>query len=57
MITIVDYGMGNIGSVYNMLRKLRTKVRISSDKNEIETSDKLILPGVGHFDKGMHNLN
>lgn len=57
MITIVDYGMGNVGSVYNMLRKLRTKVRISSDKNEIETSDKLILPGVGHFDKGMHNLN
>lgn len=57
MITIVDYGMGNVGSVFNMLRKLRAKVQISSDKNEIEKSDKLILPGVGHFDRGMDSLN
>ncbi|MEI2635674.1 MAG: imidazole glycerol phosphate synthase subunit HisH [Methylotenera sp.] len=57
MITIVDYGMGNVGSVFNMLRKLRAKVQISSDKNEIAKSDKLILPGVGHFDRGMNSLN
>lgn len=57
MITIVDYGMGNVGSVFNMLRKLRAKVQISSDKNEIAKSDKLILPGVGHFDRGMDSLN
>jgi imidazole glycerol-phosphate synthase subunit HisH len=57
MITIVDYGMGNVGSVFNMLRKLRAKVQISNDKSEIENSDKLILPGVGHFDRGMDSLN
>lgn len=57
MITIVDYGMGNVGSVFNMLRKLRAKVQISNDKSEIANSDKLILPGVGHFDRGMDNLN
>lgn len=57
MITIVDYGMGNVGSVFNMLRKLRAKVQISSDKDEIARSDKLILPGVGHFDRGMNSLN
>jgi imidazole glycerol-phosphate synthase subunit HisH len=57
MITIVDYGMGNIGSVFNMLRKLKAKVQISSDKNEIANSDKLILPGVGHFNHGMNSLN
>lgn len=57
MITIVDYGMGNVGSVFNMLRKLRAKVQISNDKNEIAKSDKLILPGVGHFDRGMDSLN
>ncbi|HPV44389.1 MAG TPA: imidazole glycerol phosphate synthase subunit HisH [Methylotenera sp.] len=57
MITIVDYGMGNVGSVFNMLRKLRVKVQISSDMNEIAKSDKLILPGVGHFDRGMDSLN
>jgi imidazole glycerol-phosphate synthase subunit HisH len=56
MITIVDYGMGNVGSVYNMLRKLRAKVQISNDANEIAKSDKLILPGVGHFDRGIDNL-
>jgi len=57
MITIVDYGMGNVGSVFNMLRKLRAKVQISNDKNEIAKSDKLVLPGVGHFDRGMDSLN
>lgn len=57
MITIIDYGMGNVGSVFNMLRKLRAKVQISNDKNEIAKSDKLILPGVGHFDRGIDNLN
>jgi glutamine amidotransferase len=57
MITIVDYGMGNVGSVFNMLRKLRAKVQITSDKNEIAKSDKLILPGVGNFDRGMDSLN
>ena len=57
MITIVDYGMGNVGSVFNMLRKLRAKVQISSDKDEIAKSDKFILPGVGHFDRGMDSLN
>lgn len=57
MITIVDYGMGNVGSVFNMLRKLRAKVQISSDKNQIAKSDKLILPGVGNFDRGMDSLN
>lgn len=57
MITIVDYGMGNVGSVFNMLRKLRAKVKISSNNDEIAKSDKLILPGVGSFDRGINSLN
>lgn len=56
MIAIVDYGMGNVGSVFNMLRKLRVKVQITHQPDEIRTADKLILPGVGHFDRGMANL-
>lgn len=56
MIAIIDYGMGNVGSVFNMLRKLRTKVIITSSPQEIKSADKLILPGVGHFDRGMTNL-
>lgn len=56
MISIVDYGMGNVGSVFNMLRKLGAKVQITDKPEEIKDSDKLILPGVGHFDRGMSNL-
>ena len=56
MIAIVNYGMGNVGSVFNMLRKLRIKVQITQEPEEIRAADKLILPGVGHFDRGMTNL-
>ncbi len=57
MIAIVDNSLGNIGSIYNMLKKLGIKSKITSDKDEIATADKLILPGVGAFDKGIANLH
>ena len=57
MIVIIDYGVGNVGSVLNMLRKVGARARISADKAEIEAADKLILPGVGHFGRGMGKLN
>lgn len=56
MIVIIDYGIGNLGSLLNMLKKLNIKSIISSDANEIGSADKLILPGVGSFDHGIHNL-
>jgi imidazole glycerol-phosphate synthase subunit HisH len=57
MIVIVDYKMGNIGSVLNMLKKIGADAVISSDPREIEKADKLILPGVGAFDTGMKHLH
>jgi imidazole glycerol-phosphate synthase subunit HisH len=57
MIVIVDYGMGNLGSVQNMLKKIGFKSQISSDKEVIRLATKLILPGVGSFDNGMNQLN
>jgi glutamine amidotransferase len=57
MIVIIDYGVGNVGSVLNMLRKVGARARISADKADIEAADKLILPGVGHFGRGMSKLN
>ena len=57
MIVVVDYGMGNIGSIANMLRKLGVQARISADHSVIESAGKLILPGVGAFDQGMQNLS
>ncbi len=57
MIVIVDYGLGNLGSIANMLKKIGVNdVLISSDKSEISMADKLILPGVGAFDQGMKSL-
>lgn len=56
MIVIVDYGVGNLASVLNMLRKIGAKARISGDPVDIEMADKLILPGVGSFGNGMGKL-
>lgn len=56
MITIIDYGIGNLGSIKNMLKKAGIKSRISSTEEEIGEAEKLILPGVGAFDYGMSQL-
>jgi len=57
MITIVDYGVGNIGSILNMLKKVGAKAQASSDPDVLRQAEKLILPGVGAFDPGMRKLN
>lgn len=56
MIGIIDYKIGNLGSIYNMLDFLGFDAVISSDKDILAKCDKLILPGVGSFDTGMKNL-
>ena len=56
MIVIVDYDMGNIGSVYNMLKKIGRKSEITRDLEKIRQADHIILPGVGAFDSGMDQL-
>ena len=57
MIVIVDYGMGNLGSILNMLKKIGAKATISRQRADVEAADKLILPGVGAFDTAMRHLN
>lgn len=57
MITIVDYGVGNLGSIINMLKKVGAKAQASSDPDVLRQAEKLILPGVGAFDAGMRKLN
>lgn len=56
MIVIIDYGMGNPGSILNMIRKVGGDAVISSDKTVIENASKLILPGVGAYDNAMNKL-
>ncbi len=57
MIAIIDYGLGNLGSIANMLKVIGEKSVITSDAEKIKAADKLILPGVGAFDAGMSHLN
>jgi len=56
MIVIVDYRMGNLGSIVNILRKVGADSTISGDPTVIGDATKLILPGVGAFDEGMKNI-
>jgi glutamine amidotransferase len=56
-ITIIDYGVGNLGSIQNMLKKLGVDSIVASDPSAIEGATKLVLPGVGAFDAGMSQLN
>lgn len=56
MIVIIDYGMGNVGSIRNMLKKAGAQSIVSSDADAISRADAIILPGVGAFDTGMRRL-
>lgn len=56
MIAVVDYEMGNVGSILNMLRKIGAPAKLTSDRAEILNATALILPGVGAFDQGMRKL-
>ncbi len=57
MIAILDYGLGNLGSISNMLKVIGEKSKITNDVEIIRKSDGIILPGVGAFDAGMSKLN
>jgi len=55
-IAIIDYGLGNIRSVYGAIDKIGASVTITDNISKLKKSDKLILPGVGAFADGMENL-
>ena len=55
-IVVIDYGLGNLRSVYNALKFLGQKPKISSKASDIEKADKLILPGVGAFQDAILGL-
>ncbi|HUC79672.1 MAG TPA: imidazole glycerol phosphate synthase subunit HisH [Flavisolibacter sp.] len=57
MLAIINYGLGNLTSIKNMCRRLGIDATITSDPETIRSASKLLLPGVGHFKKGMENLH
>ena len=56
MIAVIDYDMGNVGSILNMLRKLGVSAKLTHDPVDLAQASALILPGVGAFDQGVRNL-
>lgn len=56
MISIIDYGMGNLRSVQKALESIGEEAIITSDKEQIDKSEGIILPGVGAFPDAMENL-
>lgn len=57
MIKILDYGLGNVKAIKNSLDFLNIENDFLSDLKSIKSSDKLILPGVGHFDYAMNSID
>jgi len=56
VITLVDYGIGNLAAVQNMFRKIGVLCEVTSDLDKILKAEKLLLPGVGAFDAAMQRL-
>ena len=56
MVLVIDYGVGNVGSIRKMLLKSGTEVSVSAEPHAIETAKRFILPGVGAFDDAMSRL-
>lgn len=57
MITIIDYGLGNIRAFVNVYERLNIKTRIAHNSDDLREATKIILPGVGAFDHAMTQLN
>lgn len=57
MITIVNYGMGNLGSMLNMFKRIGVAACIESSPDAISLAEKIVLPGVGAFDAAMQSIN
>ena len=56
MVVIVDYGMGNVGSLVKVLNILNVNNKIATKKSELKNATKIILPEVGNFSKAMENI-
>ena len=57
MISVVDYGVGNLHSVAKALEKVGAQVRVTSDWKDVEKSDGVVLPGVGAFKDSMDAMH
>lgn len=56
MVAVIDYGLGNVKAIANMLQRIGCQTVIVSDASELRSADRIILPGVGSFDEAMVRL-
>ena len=56
MITVIDYGLGNLTSVYNALKFLGAKAKVSESPDDLKKAKKIVLPGVGSFKDAVAGL-
>ncbi|MFW6238136.1 MAG: imidazole glycerol phosphate synthase subunit HisH [Halanaerobiales bacterium] len=56
MIAVIDYGVGNLGSVIKALKYIGTDVKLTGNPETIREAEGVVLPGVGAFGEGMKNL-
>lgn len=56
MITIIDYGVGNINAFVNVYKRVNIPTKIAKTAADLQDAQKIILPGVGHFDHAMSEL-
>jgi glutamine amidotransferase len=57
MILIPGYGLGNSGSIINMINRLGGEAKVCNEPSELKKTKKIILPGVGSFDQGISNIH
>lgn len=57
MVTIIDYGMGNLGSIQNMFKRINVESEITGEAEKISQATKILLPGVGAFDAAMERIS
>ena len=55
-VCIIDYGLGNLASIYNAIKVFNFDVKISNSSKDIQEASHLVLPGVGSFESGMEGL-
>ena len=55
-VLIVDYGMGNLGSIACFFQECGADIKVSDDPRDLMTAEKIVLPGVGSFGAGINNL-
>jgi glutamine amidotransferase len=57
MIKVIDYGLGNVSAILNVYKRLNIQASVATNAQDLQSAEKIILPGVGAFDSAMSRFN